>query len=78
MEEINKSLKETQEKQEKNQTGEANSSRLEVSKRGNKENTNQGNSGYGKIWVNKQELQMKAQSTEYKRWKRESQGLKIL
>ena len=43
-------------KQEKktNQTGEANSSRLEGWSRGNKEKTNQGNSGYGKSgWMNR-------------------------
>ena len=46
LEEINKSLKEKQEKN--NQTGEGNSSRLEDWNRGNKENTNRRNSGYGK------------------------------
>ena len=46
LEDINKYLKETQEKN--NQTGKANSSRLEDWNRDNKENTNFGNSGYGK------------------------------
>ena len=46
MEEINKSFKENSRKN--NQTGKANCLRLEDWNRGNKENTNRRNYGYGK------------------------------
>ena len=45
---MNKSLKDTQEKEEKNQTGNGNSLRLEKQNGVNEGNTNQGKAGYGK------------------------------
>lgn len=76
MEEINKPILKSQEKN--SQTGEGNNLRLENWNGGNKENKSQGNSGDGKTVSMNRRPQMQAQSMEYKRRKRESQALKVL